>query len=194
MAAGIADNFSTEYTYDRNGNVTSMKKAGLLSAVGGEYGQVDNLTMQYEGNQLTRVDDFADDPVYDGAPGFNSPDGEGVRTYDERGNLSSDSARGISRIIYNWQDQPNLITFDNDHRQAIHYDGYGNKTDVSYQTAKWQTINNRPVAHYFTNHTRYYRHGRVILKPYLQPDSLEMTQFDFGYFDANGKPCYQLHD
>ena len=50
------ENFSTMYTYDRQANITRMKKYGLVEPLTGEYGVIDDLFLAYEGNQAILVD------------------------------------------------------------------------------------------------------------------------------------------
>ena len=47
-----------------------MKRYGLIEPVTGEYGVIDDLFLAYEGNQAVHVEDFAEDPVFDGAGGL----------------------------------------------------------------------------------------------------------------------------
>ena len=51
------ENFSTMYTYDRQANITRMKKYGLVEPLTGEYGVIDDLFLAYEGNQAVLVED-----------------------------------------------------------------------------------------------------------------------------------------
>jgi RHS repeat-associated protein len=79
--------------YDRNGNVI-----GLARQLKGT-GTIDNLSYAYDGNQLRAVNDAGDRHIgY--IEGLTPHDVE--YTYDENGNLTSDSNKGIAGIKYNY--------------------------------------------------------------------------------------------
>ena len=64
-AAGYLENgkfnnhFSTSYKYDIMGNILTLRREGLLDS--GDYGTIDDLTYSYEGNQVVKIDDAADE-------------------------------------------------------------------------------------------------------------------------------------
>lgn len=51
-------NFNTSYSYDKQGNIVSLMRSGNQNAA---YGVIDNLTLNYRGNQLIKVEDTASD-------------------------------------------------------------------------------------------------------------------------------------
>ena len=186
---GGKENFSTMYTYDRQTNITRMKKYGLVEPLTGEYGVIDDLFLAYEGNQAVLVEDYGEDPVFDGAGGYNAPEGMGEMTYDANGNLVSDSGRGITKIVYNRLNLPTTIYFADGHRQSLSYDGRGNKLSVTYSTATTPVLANGTAKRYKTDYVRRYGAGRVV-----RGDSVEMIMHPYGYFDGNGEVRYYLHD
>ena len=85
--------------YDKNGNIEKLQRYGN--------GLIDNLTYTYNGNQLTKVKDESGN-----ASGFT--DGGSAAneyTYDNNGNLTKDSNKGITNIAYNCLNLPHTVTF-----------------------------------------------------------------------------------
>ena len=54
------DRYTTRYAYDKNGNMLTLIRKGLQDD--GSYGPIDNVSMQYEDNQLVRATDDVDGP------------------------------------------------------------------------------------------------------------------------------------
>lgn len=55
-----AERYNTSYSYDKHGNILSLQRYGKTANSDlGVYGLADNLTMTYNGNQLTNVSDAA---------------------------------------------------------------------------------------------------------------------------------------
>ena len=79
----------------------TLRREGLLDS--GDYGTIDDLTYSYEGNQVVKIDDAADEsPNYSGAMHFRDAANEETEyTYDANGNMLTDSNKGITSIEYN---------------------------------------------------------------------------------------------
>ena len=152
-----------------------IKKWGLIEPLTGEYGIIDDLFLAYEGNQAVLVEDYGEDPVFDGAGGYNAPGGVGEMAYDTNGNLVSDSGRGITKIIYNRLNLPTTIYFADGHRQSLSYDGRGNKLSVTYSTATTPVLANGTAKRYKTDYVRRYGAGRVV-----RGNSVEMIMYPYG--------------
>ena len=77
----------------------------------GDYGIIDDLTYSYEGNQVVKIDDAADEsPSYSGVMHFRDAANEETEyTYDANGNMLTDSNKGITSIEYNVLDLPQCI-------------------------------------------------------------------------------------
>ncbi len=126
--------YSTEYTYDKMGNLLTLKRNGKQD--GGTYGLIDNLTFTYNGNQVTKIEDAVTDPTYNGV--FNFMDGASQNneyTYDENGNLTKDLNKNISLIQYNLLNLPTSITYSNGKSAAYIYDASGKKLRTSYKAS-----------------------------------------------------------
>jgi len=101
--------------YDKNGNIKALQRYGN--------GLIDNLTYTYSGNQLTRVDDATGNTA-----GFNN----GASTaneyvYDNNGNLTKDSNKGITNIAYNSLNLPSTVTFSDGSTIVYSYAADGTK-------------------------------------------------------------------
>ena len=109
--ASTDDSYEEYFNYDKMGNITYMLRNGKLDD--GSYGTIDDLEMEYDGNQLTRVYDYAsdDDPTYAGAMQFTDNSDEDVEyEYDQNGNMTKDLNANITRIQYNCLNLPSTIT------------------------------------------------------------------------------------
>lgn len=137
--------FSAYYSYDRNGNLSAVKRLGAVSAIplDGEedasrqwcYGMIDNLKIERDGNRLLRVDDSGENPSFGGVFHFpDGADGDAEYTYDANGNMISDKNKGIRKIKYNDLNHPECITFDNGVFSLTHlYDSRGRKLRTAYE-------------------------------------------------------------
>jgi RHS repeat-associated protein len=110
--------FKETITYDKNGNIKTLKRLGEI--VGGvpditiptNFGVMDDLTYTYDaGNKLQIVSDNAND-IY----GFkddvvsSNPDTTVDYTYDANGNMLTDSNKGMNtNILYNYLNLPTKI-------------------------------------------------------------------------------------
>lgn len=101
--------FGTAYTYDRMGNLLTLKRNGLVK--NDTYGEVDILTMKYDGNRLKKVENTGEETGEKEAMYF----ADGIHSdteyqYDVNGNMTADLNKGIS-IEYNPMNLPQRICF-----------------------------------------------------------------------------------
>lgn len=119
--------FNEGVTYDKNGNITSLLRLGEI--VGGvpsinnssDFGTMDNLVYTYDGgNKLLIVSDSAND-TYGFKDDFigNGSDTTIDYTYDDNGNMKTDTNKGITAISYNHLNLPTQITIGG---QNINYE------------------------------------------------------------------------
>ena len=124
-------NYDESLSYDKMGNVQSLLRSGLLDD--GSYGLIDNLSYNYHGNQLLKVDDAAVGPYYQGAFHFVDGADEAVEyEYDANGNLVRDLNKCISSISYDLNNQPRKIEYNDGRNVSYLYDAEGSKLSVSY--------------------------------------------------------------
>ena len=156
-AAGYLENgklnnhFSTSYKYDLMGNILTLRREGLLDS--GDYGTIDDLTYSYEGNQVVKIDDAADEsPNYSGAMHFRDAANEETEyTYDANGNMLTDSNKGITSIDYNVLDLPQCINIkpnvlgNSDNKLCYTYSADGTKLRSTYKKGNSQVLPYKPT-------------------------------------------------
>lgn len=128
-----SNRYSTQYSYDCMGNITSLKRNGLLDD--SSYGLIDDLTLSYNGNQLMSVSDDGDDPTYNNV--WNFMDGADSATeyeYDANGNITKDLNRNILSIQYNSLNLPTVIEFADGKTIKYTYSADGHKLRAVYTT------------------------------------------------------------
>jgi RHS repeat-associated protein len=124
-----------DMSYDKNGNIRSLTRHGLLSIDAATrkktFGEVDRLTYQYQatglgrGNQLLSVhDERGNYPAGDFKNGDNQ---EREYAYDEAGNLESDLNKGITNVLYNHLNLPVQVEFGTGRFIRYQYDAAGVK-------------------------------------------------------------------
>ena len=84
---------SATYSYDYNGNPTSISRTGITekNGISLTYGTIDQMSFSYNGNQLKKIDDNGADLSYEGAMDFS--DGSTATTeysWDKKGNMTRD--------------------------------------------------------------------------------------------------------
>ena len=102
-------------SYDKNGNIQALQRYGN--------GLIDNLTYTYSGNQLTKVEDATGNTA-----GFNNgASAANEYVYDNNGNLTKDSNKGITNIAYNSLSLPSTVTFSDGSTIVYSYAADGTK-------------------------------------------------------------------
>ena len=139
-ADGRTGDYDTSYSYDLQGNVETLTRNGLLDDR--SHGRVDDLTYEYDGNQVVRVTDLAEGPYGRKRMHFvDSADAEREYTYDGNGNMVSDLNKGIVRISYNTLNQPREIVFSDGSRISYSYASDGTKLSALYHLRLATTVN-----------------------------------------------------
>ena len=106
------DHFNTAYTYDKQGNMTSLSRRGNTGTT--TYGNIDVLTMAYAGNQLVNAEDSGTSVSLSSSMDFkNSSNVVKEYSYDANGNLIQDLNKGINSITYNLLNLPQTLTISN---------------------------------------------------------------------------------
>ena len=131
----IDKNYSTSYTYDKMGNIKTLKRYGLLSKPS-TFQAIDDLTLNYNGNQLTTIADAVNPgPLYTGAFNFvDSISNKIEYKYDANGNLTEDLNKKIAKIQYNLLNLPSMLQFTEGHTTTYLYDAAGVKRRVKQVT------------------------------------------------------------
>lgn len=121
--------FDESFTYDKMGNIlTLQRKKDQLT--------IDNLSLNYSGNQLTYVTDGAGSRNL-----YNVKEYQNKSTatsnefaYDKNGNMIKDLDRDIVTIRYNLLNLPDTIQFKTGNVIINHYDAMGQKLQSDYYT------------------------------------------------------------
>lgn len=124
-------NYDTSYTYNRQSNLTSLRRNGRTGT--SSYGLIDDLTFTLDGNWLTRVDDAALASAYNN--GFEFKDAvkqNNEYTYDKNGNMTKDLNKNITDIQYNYLNLPCQIEFENGNSISYLYGVNGTKLRTTH--------------------------------------------------------------
>ena len=191
-AAGKSHNYSASYGYDCRTNLTSIRRRGLYDrdASGNEeYDEVDDISISLDGNRAVSVDNYGEGAKFEDMVGSPSLVGMAL-TYDDAGRLRSDETRGIVRIDYNNDGLPTRVWFADGHSQLDSYDGLGRRLSTACYEAVTPVVAGKIPSRSRLVSTRYYYGDGTV----CQGDSVIMTRFDGGYFDASGRAHYELAD
>ena len=176
-----SDHYGTSYTYDAMGNILSLHRNGLHN--NHTFDEIDNLTYTYEGNQLIKVDDSAQDPIYKDCFDFKDGADEDIEyEYDANGNMTKDLNHGICNIEYNCINLPSRVEFLDGSRVLYTYDAKGTKLRTDYyinpmpvvapQAANEQGASSANLRHTWTDYC-----GNFI----YENDTLKQTLIEGGY-------------
>ena len=174
-----SDNYSTSYSYDLMGNIESLTRNGLLDDK--SYGKMDDLTYEYNGNQITKITDKVSGPYYKDAMHFvDGSDAEIEYEYDKNGCMTKDLNKNISKIEYNLLNLPTKLSFEDGSIISYSYDANGTKLSADYNLSLMNVVkgtsrNNVQSGNGVTTHRDYY--GNFI----YEDGALKMMLFDGGY-------------
>ncbi len=106
----------SDLTYDQNGNILTLKRFG--TDINNNPADLwDNLSYQYNGNQLVNVSDASIHPTYEDF-GFKDGNDHIVTQNDDylhdfNGNITKDRNKGMNNIAYNHLNLPTTVTINN---------------------------------------------------------------------------------
>ena len=163
-------------SYSPNGSIERLQRYGKKN--NGGFGLIDDLTYQYNGNQIKAISDKAGSLLYDGSFDFKDGADEDVEYfYDANGALIKDLNKGISNIEYDVLGNLKCITFSNGFKTKYIYDAAGNKLRTTHESV-------------VTNTTDYI--GNFI----FEDGKLDKYLFDGGYcsFDNSQNPTFHYYE
>ncbi len=189
-------NYSTTYSYDLMDNMQAMVKNGLLDER--SYGRIDDLTYEYNGNQVVQITDKVNGPYYKDAMHFvDGTDAEIEYEYDKNGCMTKDLNKKICKIEYNLLNLPTKLSFEDGSTISYSYDADGTKLGADYNLSlmnvvKGTSSSNAQSGSRVTSHRDYC--GNFI----YEDGALKMVLFDGGYvtFDGNNNaqtPVYHFY-
>jgi RHS repeat-associated protein len=95
-------------SYDKNGNIINLIRLGHINSAATAFGIMDNLNYSYKGNRLDKVEDTSGS-----TEGFNNGSNLAIEyTYDNNGNMKTDTNKNITNISYNHLNLPTSITLN----------------------------------------------------------------------------------
>ena len=160
--------------YDANGNILKLDR---YQGVNSSRKLIDALTYQYtNGNQLSSVVDAGDASPYNpaGVPHINKVADLGFKdgtnsgddySYDPNGNTVEDLNKGITNIVYNHLNLPEVISFDNGDQVAYVYNAKGSKLQKEATISGVTTVTDYIAGKHYNNGTlNFFQHaeGRVV--------------------------------
>ena len=166
-------------------NIVANNTNGMKN--NGTFGLIDNLTLSYDGNQLTEVTEAASDYNATGTFEYKGANGSEY-LYDSNGALIADRSRGIAYISYDSNSNPSCIYFTNGYMTQYTYSATGQKLAVEHFVAQpnvtW-TFGVKPDTSQhqaiFAGHTDYLLGGTLTVKE----GTTKMLLFDGGYAKAD---------
>ena len=125
--------FSENVQYNKNSAITSLVRTGKTNT---SYGNIDELTYTYDGNQLKSVQDAAYPLMYNGAFDFwNGTTQTTEYVYDACGAMTQDKNKGVALIDYDYNGMPTRIQFRNGNVTEHVYSADGVKLKTVHRTA-----------------------------------------------------------
>lgn len=110
------DKYSVAYSYDRNGNIKSLKRKGNSG--------IEDLSFIYSGNQIQTCTEKTNNIINikgDFAIGGNQPSSKMYKyKYDDNGNMIYNAYKNIDTISYNILNLPKKISFSNS-KNSVNY-------------------------------------------------------------------------
>ncbi len=141
-AANVLINFSTTYSYDLQGNMLRLTRMGLTAP--GRYGEVDNVTATYTGNQLHTLRDDAHEVLLEASMDVSSGTySSGSFAYDANGNMTRDMSREITDMEYNALNLPCRVTFAGGSHIDWLYSAAGQKLRQTVISVRGDTLSRR---------------------------------------------------
>jgi RHS repeat-associated protein len=190
LVTGIADKYNEAMSYDEMGNILTLNRTEDGSAL-------NNLSMNYTGNQLKAVTDGSSVTKRYGSEAFD--DGPQALTveyaYNKNGSTTYDANSGISTIRYNVLNLPDTIQFSEGHKNFYTYDAAGKKLRLRNTTSvRILNVPQDSIVYY----TKVGEAYKTTLTDYVdnyiyQNDTLKMVLLPEGYWQ-NGKYYYYLKD
>jgi len=137
-AATTSNNYNENLTYDSRGNIMTLQRQGYYTPAC-SYNTIDNLIYNYT-TDLSRLASITENAsaTYK-SRGFNPGSGGVGYSYDNNGNLKSDTYKGITNIVYNHLNLPTQILWGTTKSLEFLYDASGNKLRKTVKTGS--TVN-----------------------------------------------------
>ncbi|MDY8138214.1 DUF6443 domain-containing protein [Aquimarina sp. 2201CG5-10] len=172
----------TGVTYDKNGNINTLKRQGHNNESASAFGVMDDLSYTYNaGNILESVTDSSGI-----AEGFRDGNTSGDDyTYDINGNMTTDLNKGITNITYNYLNLPETVTVNNTtHTVNITYiyDATGVKLKkIATEGSSVTTTDYAGNYVYKNGQLEFFKHK----EGYVEPNTLGGFDYVYQFLDHN---------
>ncbi|WP_300486766.1 DUF6443 domain-containing protein [Flavobacterium sp.] len=120
----VPGSYDESVSYDKNGNITSLKRTGNLDHPTVTI-DIDDLSYTYNGNRLMRVNDATNNPEGFKDNGYGNTYND--YAYDANGNMTQDANKKITNIVYNHLNLPTEILFSDGNKITYIYNAAGVK-------------------------------------------------------------------
>ncbi|MEO1652183.1 MAG: RHS repeat-associated core domain-containing protein, partial [Bacteroidota bacterium] len=183
--------------YDLNGNIQELDRNGLVSIqtpttanlTGMSFGLMDDMSYQYQGNQLIAVNDASPNQTGVGGDFVDraSPSGDEYQ-YDSNGNLTSDYNKHITSITYNHLNLPVTILYENGNSIRYVYDAVGIKIQKIATEGDDELVSDYVGGFVYQNFQMEFIHtpeGRA-LAPGSLPEGNSTFVYEYQYVDHLG--------
>ncbi|WP_168732729.1 DUF6443 domain-containing protein [Flavobacterium supellecticarium] len=176
----ISNSYNEEAKYDKNGNITSLKRNGNLDNPLFPI-EIDDLTYTYNGNKLLRVDDATNNPEGFKDNGYGNTYDD--YTYDVWGNMTKNLNKGISNIIYNHLNLPTEILFNDGNKITYLYNAEGVKLQKRVITSESNIVTDYQKGFYYVDQTlKFFPHA----EGYVNVTEGKFLNYVFNYVDHLG--------
>ena len=135
---GYGDAYSTNYGYDKNGNINSIMRQAW--SIDDEPAPLDEMTLYYTGNQLQSAQSYADPDLFVDYYPYEMLQTSSPFAYDSNGNTIKDLHKNISQIEYNILNLPRRITYTDGSSATYTYNSIGEKLQVVYGTSRQMVV------------------------------------------------------
>jgi|GEM_PF-145211 len=183
------DQYNEVLSYDKNGNMNALQRTGKMQD--GNFGLVDDLHVQYNGNQPCSVIDNAHPVFFTGSLDMKS--GSNDIAYNGNGSLIMDGTRYITKIEYDNGNNPIRIQFDNGNVTKYVYAITGEKLRTIHYTAlpnihveMGKIYADIERTYLSADSTDYRLNGQLV----MENGHIKKVLFDDGYCQATGCDKY----
>lgn len=133
--SGTKEGGDESVSYNPNGSITMLLRSGMRND--GIFGDIDDLTITYNGNQLQAVSNAATPSMMSINIHVNFVDGASSSVeyaYDANGNLTQDLNKNLLSITYNTLNLPDSMVYGDGRKANYLYGADGVKRQVTYTT------------------------------------------------------------
>ena len=176
--------------YDANGNIVSLRRTGAN-------GLIDDLSYDYsdsEGNTSNQLSHITD--TTGNTEGYAQPQTqEQTYTYDTEGRLVSDASKGITEIVYNYLNLPELYRFESGDTLEMVYNAAGTLLEKVHTTTQGSNTALYLDGFYYQNDNLLffgqpegyvYKDGAAFSYAYIYADHLGNNRLCYADLDGDG--------